>query len=142
MHRSKRLISSLFLSVAMLAPIGAFAIPVPQDAHERQEEMHERRVYDSVHKQYRNWDANEDGAYRRWLEGRHEKYVTYDKLDKKRQSIWLARCFAGFEALRGGLPDALDVKRIKCMECAALGRNISIPLESEPYQPSVVASGP
>lgn len=86
MYCKKSLIPSLFLSVAMLAPIGALAIPVPQDEHEKHEqEMHERRVYDATHKQYRNWDAREDGAYRRWLDERHEKYVDYAKLNKKRQ---------------------------------------------------------
>jgi hypothetical protein len=85
MHK-KHLIPSLCLSVAMLAPLGALAIPAPQDEHEKHEqEMHERRVYDSTHKQYRNWDAREDDAYRRWLQDRHELYVEYEKLDHKRQ---------------------------------------------------------
>ena len=83
MNCRKRLISSLFLSVAMLAPIGALALPVPQDEHERREEQ--RRVYDSAHKEYRNWDVHEDAAYRRWLKERHESYVEYEKLDHKRQ---------------------------------------------------------
>ena len=86
MHRKKRFVASMFLSAAFLLPVGAFAFPAPQDDHEKHEqEMHERRVYDSVHKQYRNWDSHEDEAYRRWFTERHETYVDFGKLDKKRQ---------------------------------------------------------
>ncbi|HEY1679047.1 MAG TPA: hypothetical protein VGG04_15125 [Candidatus Sulfotelmatobacter sp.] len=86
MHRTKTLVSSLVLSVALAAPLALSATPAGQDEHEkREQEMHERRVYDATHKQYRNWDAHEDEAYRRWLEERHEKYVDYGKLNKKRQ---------------------------------------------------------
>lgn len=83
MQSKRYLVPSLFLSVAMLAPIGAFAMPMPQD--EKREEAHERKVYDATHKQYRTWDAKEDDAYRRWTTERHVKYVDYAKLDKKRQ---------------------------------------------------------
>jgi len=34
---------------------------------------------------YHNWDAKEDEAYRHWLETKHEAYLEYEKLDRKRQ---------------------------------------------------------
>ena len=36
-------------------------------------------------KDYHNWDAREDEAYRRWLESKHASSVDYDRLDQKRQ---------------------------------------------------------
>jgi len=91
MHRGNRYIASLFLSATLLAPIGAFALPVPQDDRARHEER-ERRVYDAEHKAYHNWDQHEDVAYRRWLEERHLTYVEYEKLkDKDQRAYWTGR---------------------------------------------------
>lgn len=71
------------LSAALMAPVAALAVPKPQDDHDRHDQEH--RVYDAEHKDYHNWDRAEDDAYRHWLDGRHEAYVDYDHLDKKRQ---------------------------------------------------------
>lgn len=86
MRRKKECVASLFLSAALLVPIGALAMPAPQDDHERHEqEEREHRVYDPDHKDYHNWDQREGDVYRHWLEERHEAYVDYERLDKKRQ---------------------------------------------------------
>ena len=86
MRLGPKYVALLFLSAALMAPVGALALPVPQDDHEKHEqEGRERKVYDSVHKDYHNWDAREDQAYHRWLETKHESYVDYDRLDHKRQ---------------------------------------------------------
>ena len=86
MRREHKFVASVFLSAALLAPVGALAIPRPQDEHERREqEEREHRVYDPVYKDYHNWDAREDQAYHRWLETKHEAYVYYERLDHKRQ---------------------------------------------------------
>lgn len=79
-------LTSAALSVGIMVPIGALATTAPQDDHERHEqEEREQRIYDPVHKDYHSWDAREDGAYRRWLEEKHEAYVEYNRLDRKRQ---------------------------------------------------------
>src|ERR1700747_1340144 len=76
MRREGKYLASFFLSAALLAPVGAMAMPRPQDDHERHEqEERERRVYDPYHKDYHNWDQREDQAYRHWLEGKQEGYV-------------------------------------------------------------------
>ena len=86
MRRGKQCIASIFLSTALLAPLGAMAMPAPQDDHERHEqEERERRIYDSDHKDYHNWDRREDDVYRHWLDERHDAYVDYERLDHKRQ---------------------------------------------------------
>ena len=44
MHRGNKYLASLFVSAALMAPLGAFAIAAPQDDHERHEqEERERR---------------------------------------------------------------------------------------------------
>ena len=79
-------LAALCLSAALTSPIAALAMPRPQDDHERREqEEREHRVYDADHRDYHNWDAREDEAYRRWLEEKHETYVTFERLDNKRQ---------------------------------------------------------
>lgn len=86
MRRESQWIASLFVSVALLAPIGAMALPRAQDDHERHEqEERERRVYDPYHKDYHNWDQREDELYRHWLEEKHRTYVEFEKIDHKRQ---------------------------------------------------------
>jgi hypothetical protein len=89
MHRGNKYVASLFISAALLAPMGAFAMAAPQDDHERHEqEERERRVYDPYHRDYHNWDRREDEVYRRWLETRHEAYVDYEHLKHKEQRAY------------------------------------------------------
>jgi hypothetical protein len=86
MNRGYRYFASVCLSTALIAPVGALAIPTPQDEHERHEqEERERRVYDEDRHEYRNWDKREDEAYRHWLDFKHRTYVEYEKLDRKAQ---------------------------------------------------------
>lgn len=89
MHRGNKYLASLFVSAALIAPMGAFALAAPQDDrdHERHE-REQRRVYDPDHKDYHNWDQREDGVYRHWLEGRHEAYVDYNRLRHKQQRAY------------------------------------------------------
>lgn len=93
MHRGNKYLASLFVSAALMAPLGAFAMAAPQDDHERHEqEEHERReqgrVYDPYHKDYHNWDQREDEVYRHWLDERHEGYVDYQRLKHKEQKAY------------------------------------------------------
>jgi hypothetical protein len=89
MHRGNKYVASLFLSAALLAPMGAFAMAGPQDDHERHEEKErERRVYDPYHKDYHSWNKVEDDTYRHWLEGRHAVYVDYEHLKHKDQRAY------------------------------------------------------
>jgi len=89
MRREKKLVASFFLSAALMAPLGAFAMPVPQD--DRDHERHEReehRVYDKEHRDYHNWNDDEDRVYRHWLEERHDAYVDFNQLDARRQRAY------------------------------------------------------
>jgi hypothetical protein len=57
MHRTHRYIASLFLTAALVAPVSTMAVPVPQEARDQ------NRVYDKDHKDYHNWDDNENRAW-------------------------------------------------------------------------------
>jgi len=91
MHRGNKYVGALFLSAALMAPLGAKAALAPQDDrdHERHEqEERERRVYDRDHHDYHTWDQREDGTYRHWLEERHEAYVDFERLERKQQRAY------------------------------------------------------
>lgn len=81
MRREHKYMASFFLSAALMAPVGALAMPKPQDEHERHEqEEHNRRAYDQEYRDYHNWDSREDRMYRQWLAERNYNYVDYDRL--------------------------------------------------------------
>jgi hypothetical protein len=80
---------------------GAFVIPSAIRAtagqqEERKQEEHQRegnkeggRVYDRQHKDYHNWDANEDRAYRGYLQDNHRQYRPFTELKSREQtSYW------------------------------------------------------
>jgi len=43
------------------------------------------RVYDEYHADYHQWDRNEDAAYQRFWNERHEQRRDYNKLNKDEQ---------------------------------------------------------
>ena len=87
MRSENKCVASWFLSVALMAPIGALAMPAPQDErdHDRHEQEERSRVYDPDHRDYHNWDQREDEAYRHWLEERREAYRQYVQLNSREQ---------------------------------------------------------
>lgn len=57
MHRPHRFLASLFMTAALAAPVSIMALPVPQEAGVQV------RVHDKGHKDYHNWDDNENRAW-------------------------------------------------------------------------------
>jgi hypothetical protein len=85
MHLAHHYIASLFLSAAIAAPGAIMAIPVPQQVGVQV------RVYDRSHKDYHNWDENENRAWGQYLSENHRNSHEYTKAKKKEQSrYWLA----------------------------------------------------
>ena len=80
MHRAHRYIASLFLTAALVAPVSIMAAPRPQTASVQV------RVYDSSHKDYHNWDDNENRAWGQYLAENHEKSHDFRKAKKNEQS--------------------------------------------------------
>jgi hypothetical protein len=80
MHRANRYCTSLFLTAALAAPVAILAVPIPQEDH------NQKRVYDKDHKDYHNWDANENKAWGQYLDDNHKSSHEYSKANKKEQS--------------------------------------------------------
>ena len=79
MYRKSLLISSLFLTTALLAPAAIRANAAPQISV---------RVYDRDHRDYHNWNDNEDRSYRVYLGERHREYHPYAELRAKEQRAY------------------------------------------------------
>jgi hypothetical protein len=81
MDRAPRLIASLCLTAALLAPVAVMAAPAAQDQdHDR------NRVYDRDHKDYHQWDDHEKDAWGRFLAEKHRKDHEFTKANRKEQS--------------------------------------------------------
>ena len=80
MQRAQRIIGSLFLTAALMAPVSVFSAPKPQSASVQV------RVFDKDHNDYHNWDDNENQAWGRFEVENKTKPHEYSKANKKEQS--------------------------------------------------------
>jgi len=79
MYRKGLLISSLFLTTALLAPAAIRANPAPQGRV---------RVYDRDHKDYHNWDDRESRSYETFRTD-HPKYnATFGRTRRSQQRTY------------------------------------------------------
>jgi hypothetical protein len=78
MNRTHRYIATLLLTAAFAVPVAMFAAPAPQAVSVR--------VYDKNHKDYHNWDDNENRAWGQFLVENHRNTHEYAKSNKKEQS--------------------------------------------------------
>jgi hypothetical protein len=72
----------LFLSAALIVP----ALVPATRAAAKQDASVQVRVYDSEHKDYHNWDDNENRAWGQYLSENHKQTHDFQKADKKEQS--------------------------------------------------------
>jgi hypothetical protein len=80
MHRAHHYIVSLFMTAALAGPVAIMAAPVPQEVGVQV------RVYDKDHKDYHNWDDNENRAWGHFQTENHKDSHEYSKAKKKEQS--------------------------------------------------------
>jgi hypothetical protein len=80
MHLAHRCIASLFLTATLVAPVSIMAAPVPQEARVQ------IRVYDRQHKDYHNWDDNENRAWGQYLTENHRNSHEFSKANKREQA--------------------------------------------------------
>jgi hypothetical protein len=80
MHLSHRYIASLFLTAALVAPVAIMAAPAPQEANVQ------LRFYDRQHKDYHNWDDNENRSWGHYLTQNHRNAHEFSKASRREQS--------------------------------------------------------
>jgi Ni/Co efflux regulator RcnB len=91
-HGNRYLLSSLFLTAALVAPTAMSAATRRQDngrqEEHRRDDKDRNRFYDRNHKDYHNWDDNEDHSYRLYVGERHRKYRPFAELKEKEQRAY------------------------------------------------------
>ena len=86
MQRIPRYLASFLLGAALIAPMGLQAFD--DRDHDRDDRGKKaRRYYDRQYRDYHDWDAREDAAYRHWLleERREQQYRDYARLRRQQQ---------------------------------------------------------
>ena len=78
MNRAHRYLATLLVTTAFAVPVSMFAAPAPQSVSVR--------VYDKNHKDYHNWDDNENHAWGAYLTENHKQPHDFKKAPKKEQS--------------------------------------------------------
>jgi len=86
--KSKRILTSLTLAMALAVPAGMLIVPRLQGQVDLKVKV--GRVYDRDHKDYHNWDDREDKAYRGYLVENHQEYRPYGKMKREDQSHYWA----------------------------------------------------
>jgi hypothetical protein len=96
MKSAAKCVSFVLLGAGLCAPAAIVARAASQDEHRQEEnrrndehrndEHRNRRVYDRAHKDYHNWDDNEDRTYRQYYSEQHRDYRDYDKLNRRQQN--------------------------------------------------------
>jgi hypothetical protein len=80
MHRPHHYLAPLFLTAVLAAPLSMMAAPAPQEASVQV------RVYDRQHKDYHNWDDNENRAWNHYLAENHRDSHEFSRANKREQS--------------------------------------------------------
>ena len=78
-----RYLNVIVLSAALTVPVALRSRePDPQDSRRDPPAV---RYEDTAHKDFHEWNADEERAYRRYLEEHHKKYRDFKKANKKEQ---------------------------------------------------------
>jgi hypothetical protein len=88
-NKGTRYLSSILLMGALAAPM-ALQAQERDDHHDRDDQAKNQRVYDRQHKDYHQWNANEDQSYRQWYTESHngKDFREYGKLKSKDQNAY------------------------------------------------------
>ena len=95
MNRLSRSLSVFLVSTVLTVPTAFAAARPAQDDHDKEHAKKEAkvdkaqkklRVYDAKHKDYHDWNENEDRAYHRYLNEKHEEDRDYGKLTREKQT--------------------------------------------------------
>lgn len=73
----------IVLSAALVVPV---LVSAQDRDHPGQNNQQSRRYEDKAHKDSHEWNADEDQAYRRYLQEHHKKYRDFAKAKKNEQN--------------------------------------------------------
>jgi len=86
------LFSSVCLTAALAVPSVMSYAAARQDNGRQEEHRHDdndrNRIYDRDHRDYHNWDDNEDHRYRQYLVERHREYHPFIEIKVKEQRAY------------------------------------------------------
>ena len=80
-----------FSALTVIAALGASALlPATASAQDRDHErqVQERRMYDRTHRDYHNWNGDEDRVYREYLRERHRRYLAFSRMNGRQQRAY------------------------------------------------------
>jgi hypothetical protein len=80
-----------FSALTVIAALGASALlPATASAQDRDHErqLRERRMYDRTHRDYHNWNGDEDRVYREYLREHHRHYVDFSRMNGRQQRAY------------------------------------------------------
>jgi hypothetical protein len=80
------LFSTFFLTAALAATASISSAATPQDNERRDDNR--VRYYDRDHRDYHNWDDNEDRSYRVYLGERHREYHPFVEVNHRQQRAY------------------------------------------------------
>ena len=80
----RRFVGLFLLGVALATPVVTRADDDNKHHGERNRER-DRRYYDAQRHDWHEWNAQEDRAYRQYMQERRQEYRDYGRLNKKQQ---------------------------------------------------------
>ncbi len=84
----KRTLSAFTVIAALVgtALLSADASAKDKDKHkDKHKQKHDARVYDRGHRDYHNWNGDEDRFYRQYLDEHHHPYRAFSRMDRQQQ---------------------------------------------------------
>ncbi len=79
-----KFLGSVLLSLALVTPVALHGQDRPRQAQDQQN----KRYYDSKHKDYHEWNGDEDQRYHEWLKENHKKDHDFSKASKAEQNAY------------------------------------------------------
>ncbi|MGZ4899621.1 MAG: hypothetical protein ACXV8X_08190 [Candidatus Angelobacter sp.] len=89
--KGMRILSSMVLMGALAAPLALQAQDRDRDDHhDRDDRAKQQRIYDRNHKDYHQWNGDEDRNYRQWYTQQYNgrEYRDYNRLNHRDQSAY------------------------------------------------------
>jgi len=90
-HKGMRILSSMILMGALAAPLAMRAQDHDRDDHhDKYDRSKNQHIYDRDHRDYHNWNTDEDRNYRQWYTQSHgnKRYREYSRLNHHDQEAY------------------------------------------------------